>query len=186
MNREILERYRRDEKGQLIIDISAAKVADLYDDFDKHAPYIKKELDYDLVEYLIDSARELGREPFSINFSFSETLSEDLTQRLCKSIRNYFSYLLQSSRREALSIVRTSCILVALGLAMLGIITYFRLSYNVEDSIFKGVLSEGLVIAAWVAVWEGIEAFLTKGPTLLKERKIYRNIISSEFSFFTH
>lgn len=66
MKKSILERYRRDSAGQLVVDIAAEKVGDLYDDFDKHAPFVKKELDYDLVEYLIDSVRELGRELFSV------------------------------------------------------------------------------------------------------------------------
>ena len=49
MKKHILERYRRDAGGTLVIDIAAAKVSDLYEDFDLQAPYIKKDLDYDLV-----------------------------------------------------------------------------------------------------------------------------------------
>ena len=39
MKKHILERYRRDASGQLVIDIAAEKVSDLYDDFDQRLQY---------------------------------------------------------------------------------------------------------------------------------------------------
>lgn len=183
MSKRILDRYRRDADGKLIIDISASKVEDLYDDFDKQAPYIKKELDYDLVEYLIDSAREIGREPFSVHFRFSEQISKDLEHRVRKSIRNYFSYLQETNRREFMKMLRSSLGLVFLGMTILAVIMYFRLSYNLDESLGAGVLSEGLVIAGWVAVWEGVEAILMSGPSLVRELKLYRILVSSVLFF---
>ena len=42
--KEILNRFAVAEKGEIIIDVSANRVKDLYNDFDKTAPYIKKTL----------------------------------------------------------------------------------------------------------------------------------------------
>jgi len=42
MNKNILERYTQTENGRYIIDINAAKISDLYNDFDKQAPSITK------------------------------------------------------------------------------------------------------------------------------------------------
>ncbi|WP_372797266.1 hypothetical protein [Pontiella sp.] len=173
MKKHILDRYRRDESGRLVIDIAAEKVSDLYDDFDKHAPFVKKELDYDLVEYLIDSAREIGRESFGICFIFASPVDRELEQRLCKSVRNYFSYLLETNRREIMQTLRSSVILLALGLAMLAVSIYLNLTFHLDDAVVEGVMAEGLVIAAWVSVWEGLALLLMNGPVLLKNRRLY-------------
>ena len=118
MKKHILERYRHDAGGKLVIDIAAAKVSDLYEDFDLQAPYIKKDLDYDLVEYLIESMREIHREPFSVHFSFAEHLTADLEKRVRKSIHNDFGCLLATNRREVLKAFRSSFILLSSGLTM--------------------------------------------------------------------
>lgn len=173
MKKHILDRYRRDEAGCLVIDIAAEKVSDLYDDFDKHAPFVKKELDYDLVEYLIDSAREIGRESFGICFLFASPVDRELEQRLCKSVRNYFSYLLETNRREIMQTLRSAVILLALGLAMLAVSIYLNLTFHLDDAVVEGVMAEGLVIAAWVSVWEGLALVLMNGPVLLKNRRLY-------------
>lgn len=183
MKKRILERYRCDNTGRLVIDIAASKVSDLYDDFDKHAPFLKKELDYDLVEYLIDSVRELGREPFSVHFTFSETTAEDLEARLRKSIHSYFEYLLVTIQRELHKMFRSAFILLSLGLVMLSVSIYINLHYNIEDTIIKGVMAEGIVIAAWVSVWEGLAALLMNFPPLKRTRRIYRRLSSAHYSF---
>ena len=69
--KKILERYSRTADNKVIIDIAAGKVEDIYNYLDKHAPYRKKDLDQDLVEYLIDSVSEIGKEDFVIQFRFT-------------------------------------------------------------------------------------------------------------------
>ncbi|WP_136059642.1 TetR/AcrR family transcriptional regulator [Pontiella sulfatireligans] len=183
MKKHILERYRRDSGGTLAIDIAASKVSDLYDDFDKHAPFVKKELDYDLVEYLIDSVRELHREPFSVNFIFSEATTPSLESRVCKSIHNYFGYLLETNKRELMRMFRSSVILLGLGAFMLTASIYLNLNYDLDDAVIEGVMAEGLVIAAWVSVWEGLAALLMNWPPLLRTRRVYHRLSSATYSF---
>jgi len=55
---------------------SAATIEDLYDDFDREAPHIVKELEANLVEYITESARELGKQSFRIHFSLERTPGE--------------------------------------------------------------------------------------------------------------
>ena len=42
---KILERYRVADDVQFVIDIAAGRIGDHYDNFDKRAPYLVKELD---------------------------------------------------------------------------------------------------------------------------------------------
>ncbi len=183
MKKKILERYRRDRQGRLVIDIAATKVGDLYDDFDKHAPFVKKELDYDLVEYLIESVRELRREPFGVHFSFTEGMEEALTERVRKSIHNYFDYLLEKNRRELHAMLRTALILLLLGIVMLSGSVYMNHAMDFGDSVFRRIMAEGLVIASWVSMWEAIAGLLLNWQPAVRERLLYYRLKKADYSF---
>jgi hypothetical protein len=62
---------RGTERGTSSSTSPARRVEDLYNDFDKSAPYIRRDLDQDLADYLIGCARELGRVTFKILFTLS-------------------------------------------------------------------------------------------------------------------
>ena len=70
MKKNILERYEKNENGEIIINISAHKIEDLYDNYDRKSHFLKKDLNHDLVEYIIDSVSEIDSELFLIEFSF--------------------------------------------------------------------------------------------------------------------
>jgi hypothetical protein len=183
MKKRILNRYRRDSAGLLVIDIAANKVNDLYDDFDKQAPFVKKELDYDLVEYLVRSARELGREAFTVNFSFNSELEGTLKKRVQHSIVNYFDYLLAKNSRELHDMLRTSLTLFVLGLVMLSVSVYLNHAFDFGDSVFKRIMAEGLVIASWVSMWEAIAGVLLHWQPAVRERLVYRRLKNAELTF---
>lgn len=111
MKKEILDRYLRTDDGKVIIDITADKIEYLYNDFDKHTPYIKKELDQDLVDYLVDCVREIGNEAFLIKFGLTQSVDNDLQSRVQASIHNYFLYLKELEIREMKQMLRTALIL---------------------------------------------------------------------------
>lgn len=183
MKKRILDRYRRDSAGKLVVDIAANKVNDLYDDFDKQAPFVKKELDYDLVEYLVRSARELGRESFTVNFSFNSELEGTLKKRIRHSIVNYFDYLLAKNSRELHDMLRTSLTLFVLGLVMLSVSVYLNHAFDFGDSVFKRIMAEGLVIASWVSMWEAIAGVLLHWQPAVRERLVYRRLKNAELTF---
>jgi len=87
MKKTILDRYARSADGRVIIEISTGKIEELYNYFDRSSPYHKKELDQELVDYLIDSVREIGSEPFLINFILSEPVEKSLAERLRNSVQ---------------------------------------------------------------------------------------------------
>ncbi|MCF7863847.1 MAG: hypothetical protein K9L89_03555, partial [Kiritimatiellales bacterium] len=119
MKKKILDRYPCDSRGLRIVDIAAQRVNDLYDDFDKNAPFLKKGLNDFMVEYLIESVRELGKENFLVNFSLAEELDPSVKERVRKSIGSYFDYLLEKNLRQIHTIFRTASILLLLGAVLL-------------------------------------------------------------------
>lgn len=54
---------------------------------------------------------------------------------------------------------------------------------DLYDAIVKGMMAEGLVIAAWVSVWEGLAALLMSWKPLVHERPIYRRFVEADYSF---
>ena len=93
MENYILNRYDKDENGNLIIKIHTKKIEDLYEDYDKKSSFIKKDLKEKLEEYLFESVDEIENAPFILQFHFEDSISIDSSKRLQSSINEYFSYL---------------------------------------------------------------------------------------------
>ncbi len=150
MKKSILDRYARTSDNKIILDIYAGKVEDLYNNFDKNAPYVKKDLDQNLVEYLIDSVREIGKEDFVIQFRLLSSADTRLTSRVKTSIHNYFQYLKELEFRELARITRTSFILLAIGVSILCLSVWVnqRMADADYGAVITHVFAEGLNVAA--------------------------------------
>ncbi len=181
--RRILERYTHTDDGRVVIDIAAAKIADLYDDFDKHASYMKKELDQELVDYIIDSVREIGREPFLIQVSLDAPMDSSAVCRVQASLHNYFLYLRELEAREMRRLLRTSVILFIAGAALLTSSVWMNSLRAVRDVVLGSVISEGLTIAAWVSLWEALAMFLVNWAPHRRLIRMYERIAKADVRF---
>jgi hypothetical protein len=185
MKSNILERYPCATDGRYMIDITADKVSDLYNDFDKNAPYVRKELDQDLVEYIRDSARDLGREKFTIRFYLVEPPDEAMMDRVTTSINSYFLYLKTIEFQELARIIRTSLIYLVLGVAMLFITVWLNQKLTTDASVLSSVFSQGLTVAAWVSLWEALATFLVNWTPYSRQIKIYERIAEAPVLFMS-
>jgi hypothetical protein len=174
--KEILDRYSRSEDGKIIIDITADKIEYLYNDFDKHTPYIRKELDQGLVDYLIDCVREIGKEEFLIKFRFLEPVDSELQLRIQDSIHNYFLYLKELEIGEMRQMLRTSLVLLLAGIAILTLSIWYNEHFTVQASVINKVFSEGLTVAAWIALWESLATFLLNWAPYQRQIKLLKRI----------
>jgi hypothetical protein len=181
--RDMLSRYEKDGQGHIILDVTARRVEDLYNDFDKSAPYIRRDLDQDLADYLIECARELGRVPFTIRFTLDNPPDEPRSSRVRRSLNTYFLYLAETEVREILQMFRRSVILFAIGLGIL----FASLSLNnllgPERSVTGNVFAEGLTIAAWVSLWEALAIFLIGWFPHRKNVVLYRRMAHAPVAF---
>lgn len=101
MKRDVLSRYERNADGSILIDVSATRTEDLYSDFDRSAPQVRRELDQDLVVYLIDCARELGHEAFAIRFTLDDPPDDRKLSSIRRSVNGFFLYLAKAERQKA-------------------------------------------------------------------------------------
>ena len=156
----VLNRYERTPGGDILIDVAATRVEDLYNDFDKGAPYIRRDLDQDLGEYLIGCAREIKRESFVLRLTLTQPPDEDSQSRIRRSITAYFHYLAEGERQKVMQMFRRSAILFAIGLGILFLSVSVNHSLGTQRSVIANVLAEGLTVAAWVSLWESLAIFL--------------------------
>ena len=183
MNKSILDRYSRTANNAIIIEVTTDKVEDLYNNFDRSAPFIKKDLDDELTEYLVNAVGEIGNESFVILFRFALLPDPDLVVRLKDSIRNYFQYMKTLQTQKLAKMIRRSTIFLLSGLLLLALSIAVNSQTLNPQSIIINVFAQGLTIAAWVSMWEALANFLIRWAPYQKTRKIYNRIIKADLIF---
>ncbi len=179
MARHILDRYDLTADGKIIVDIYAGRIEDLYNNYDKYTSYIKKELDKELVVYLIDSVREIGPADFIIQLRFIEHADTDLIPRIKQSIKNYFVYLTEREYRDFGRMLRTAFLFFTAGVLVMSVSVWVNLNIDKNNDVIRHVFAAGLTVAAWVALWEALATLLVNWIPLRRKIRIYRRIASA-------
>jgi hypothetical protein len=185
VKRRILDRYEHTVTGSVIIDVAAQRVEDLYENFDKTAPYHKKDLDEDLVYYLTECVTEIGRADFVIRFMFECFPSEEFMLRVRTSVHKYFMYQRELEFAAMKKMLKTSAIILIFGIVILGLSLWVNLLFTVENgtSFLNRVLAEGLTIVAWVSVWEALATLLVNWTPHLSQIKLFMKIAEAPIQF---
>jgi hypothetical protein len=183
MEKGILERYSRTPDGKVIVDIAASRVEALYNNYDKSAPYLKKDLDSDLVDYIVECVKEVGPEGFALQFSLETPVDPESMARLKDSIGTYFRYLKQLELRELRNMFRTSMILFLIGIAVLTLSVWMNRLIETSESVLGRVFAEGLTVAAWVSLWEALATFLINWTPHRRRIRLYERIGAAPVRF---
>jgi hypothetical protein len=185
VKKRIVDRYEHTADGSVIIDVAAQRVEDLYENFDKTAPYHKKDLDEDLVYYLTECASEIGRLKFVIRFMFDCYPSDEFKQRVRTSVHKFFMYQRELELGAMNKMLRTAMTLLIIGIVILGLSLWvnYPITKNANPSFLHTVFAEGLTIVAWVSMWEALATFLLNGPQHLLHIKLFRKIAQAPVQF---
>jgi len=185
VKKRILDRYEHTAADSVIIDVAAQRVEDLYENFDKTAPYHKKDLDEDLVYYLTECVTEIGGADFVIRFMFESFPSEEFMLRVRTSIHKYFMYLRELEFAAMKKMLKTSVIILIFGIVLLGLSLWVNNLFAFENStsFLNRVLAEGLTIVAWVSVWEALATLLVNWPPHVSQIKLFMKIAEAPIQF---
>jgi hypothetical protein len=182
-----LSRYARGPAGEIVIDITAGRVEDLYDDYDKRAPYIRRDLDPQLTEYLYECVREIGPEPFQIRITLEARPRRDEEARVRGSIPSYFQYMAELERREIrrANLRALAFVAVGLGLVVCSVGANIALATppGAPRSVVGEILGEGLTIASWVAMWEGLAVLVADWFPRRRARRRYERLAAAPVLF---
>lgn len=157
-----LDRYRL-SGGKRMIDIRVTSVLQLFDARDP-APFRARDLDDDFVEYVTAAAEEIpGKGPLDIVIHIDETPTATLdADAITQSIRSFFEYQIDLRRLQISKLFRAARLFLAIGVSclILCLLAAELLEANVEDSTFRKVAREGIIIFGWVSLWKPFELLL--------------------------
>ncbi len=185
VKKQIFERYEMTAGGSLIIDVAARRIEDLYENFDKSAPYHRKDLDGDLVAYISGCVREIGRKDFVVRFSIEQPLSEELMDMVRTGMHAFFIYQKELEYIAMKKMMRTSFFLLVTGIVILGVSLRVNhlLALSGTISFPNSFFAEGLTIVAWVSIWEGLATFLLNWAPHLFRTRLYQRIAVASVLF---
>ena len=183
MKEDIFSRYESHSSRRLAIDVSVGRIAELFEDFDSAASYVKKDLDQDFVEYLIESVREIGRYDFVIRINLPVAVEEKHRKRVRKSIKSYFRYLELLERRNLRKLLWKSFLLIFLGMFLLGLSEVLHANMANAKDVIVEILSEGVTVAAWVSLWQAFAGLIFELTGIIGDIRIFRRIASREVVF---
>lgn len=183
MKKSIISRYERTENNEVIVDASVRSVEDLYNNFDRTAPYLKKDLDQEFVEYVIDCMHEIGRTDFVIRISLSNMPDKMVMDRVRRSIKTFFQYLQDTERRALKTMFRRSLVLFAIGMVLLALAIEATKRFSSSEGVLAEVFAQGLTVAAWVSLWEAIANLLLEWFPHRQDIKRYDRVINAPVTF---
>jgi len=181
MDSEILEnRYEFTKDGKAIIDISVESMNDLFNSFDKKSSFVKRELDQDFVDYIIDSVKELGHRDFLIRVSVDQEFNMLQENILRKAVANYFTYRYQIENLNLRKEIRKFSMLMILGIVLFTLVSTYKLPDAPDIEVWKKIFQEGMVVAAWVAIWEAVTSLIFGWNPYYIKRGIYERVAAAE------
>ena len=174
-----LSRYEKDPDGRVVIEVATRDARDLFNRFDRFAPYPKKDLNQDLADYLVDCAREIGANPFRIQILLEEPSPSLPDPDVMQGLRGFFRHLCRQERRLHRRLLRHFLLLTGLGLLLL-LGTILLSPHAATAPLGLRVSFEGLVVAAWIALWEGTSRLLFETPPIRQNIRVYRRLAEAD------
>jgi hypothetical protein len=169
-------RYRV-ESGVPCVDVRVDKVQQLFDNRDP-APFLARDLDPNLVDYLRDSAEDLlGADTVRVVFWLENPCTSGEIE---EPYRAHFAFLLEQIRRRRNRHRRAGEITLLLAFILLAALQSVArlISTTVNGPIGAG-LSEGLVIMSWVVMWRPVEVLFYDWIPVRHERKVITKLLQA-------
>lgn len=142
-------------------------------------PFHEKDLDAAAEEYLISAVREIGTHRSKLILHLPTESASQERDTVALAIRHYFAYRARHTGEQLRLMLGRGLISCAIGLAFLFVCLSIRqLFASWGGTANAEILSEGLLILGWVAMWRPIEIFLYDWWPELGKRRLYNRIAS--------
>jgi hypothetical protein len=172
--RHRLGAYRRDG-GVCLIEITLRELKQLFNTLDP-APFHEKDLDPAAEEYIVSAVRELGWQPSRLVLHLPPGTADDHACGAVVAIRNYFADRTRHAREQLRLLFVRGVISLLIGLTFLATCLSVRELLMATVQPGDVILSEGLLILGWVAMWKPVEIFLYDWWPDLDKRRLFERI----------
>lgn len=159
LHRRHPDAYRK-ELGRYLIEIKLRDIRELFNTLDP-APFQKKDLDPAAEEYLVSAVREMGSNPSTLLLHVPAATGTQDAHGLISAIRHYFTYRAWHTGEQLRLLLWRGLISLIIGLLFLVACLWLRQLLDAfAGAAGMEIMSEGLLILGWVAMWRPVEIFL--------------------------
>lgn len=176
-------RYRQ-KNGKYCIDVNFHDFKQLYDGRDP-SPFYERDLDEDLIRYLVMSCEEIGTDR-SIKIVLTESgQSEKAKQRedFKQALHHFFEHEVRATENELKHLYRQGRTSLFFALVFLVVCVFLAVKIIGNASVITQAISEGLIITGWVALWKPINIFLYEGWPYNRKKRVYQILSHIEVEF---
>jgi len=159
----------------------------LFNSFDP-SPFIDKDLDNDAIEYIVSYFEEFAlNEKIEILIHLPKSQKKKTSEKIIRQgIHNYFSYRQELEAHKIKKKLESSRISFTIGVMIL--ISCMGVKYLIVGKLMNhewlsAILSEGLTIGGWVAMWKPMGEILYEWLPMKRDKDIYQKISESNIGF---
>jgi hypothetical protein len=170
------DRYRT-ENDVHVIDVRVGSIEQLFDNRDP-APFRERDLDPDLVEYLLAASEDLaplGR--FRLVFWLEKPCQPGEIEEACRA---HFEYEIDRLDRTRRRLRRSGQLALVIALLIITVLlSLSQLVARLMPGQLGAGLKEGLVISSWVVMWRPVEVLIYDGIPWRRERRVMRRVLEA-------
>jgi len=180
---QLLKMYRLNpDTHRVIIDIALDRYLDYFHEWD-NATYRKRDLHPELAEFLDLCSEEIPiRKQLELNFCIKNRSGDAQKERmLTASYRNFYQSQLQMVRRSLRRHYKFSSILFCIALGFISL--YIAVSKDSGPHFISQILVEGVLIGAWVFMWESLHMVFFESLEPMKRQRELKRFLNAEIVF---
>ena len=168
---------RETDRG--IIRLRIKDVPQLFNSLDPD-PFIERDLDDDAVAFIVSWAREVPKHVgLRMVFEITDPKPGHIPPSvIAGAVNNHFANMAQLARNEFRELMRRGRISLLIGLLVLTVsmVAAHVAGIALEGRSWGGLVSEGLMIGGWVAMWRPFEILLYDWWPLRRQRLDYERL----------
>lgn len=165
-------------EGQAVIELKLRNLDQMFNSMDP-SPFHEKDLDDDAEEFIVGWARELPPHAIPVLVVHLENFpaQDDPTALLRESVRHFFEYKAELTRREFRHLISQGRTSLIIGLVFLATcLAVGELVHRHGSGPVHRIVYEGLLISGWVAMWRPLQIFLYEWWPLQRLRRVYEKL----------
>lgn len=167
------------EAATVSLELSIGDPMQLFNSMDP-APFHERDLDADVVDYIVEWAREVASDaPLGLVVTLShESAPERGAGLICDAVQKSFQRRALAKRRELKKMLREGRISMVIGIVFLAMAIFVSdyLGGMIANKNYAWLLQESVVIGGWVALWHPLNIFLYDWWPLRAERRLFERL----------
>lgn len=179
--KEIYKYDTKDNAYHVVIDLDAYR--DVYSEWD-YSPFANRDIDDDLLEYIMECSYEIGLKYNMVTDFYipQNIVNPDKERKSILGFRHYFFYRIRKVKAERVRKIKKLAILLIIGIAFLSFANLLNIFF--DNKFFINLLSEGLFIGAWVAVWEIFHTLFFSVSELHRKINHYERLRKMQINYY--